>query len=267
MENKNKNKMHPEIVKTSKLRFLIREFIGLYRYFKARVRYSTHDHPVFISDKSKLAIKQKKNESFKSFFMRVEDIRYDKKKRISKNVKSSSKYFATAVQLIPFLISKCGLRSNIKVLDYGSGGLRCGFGLLDYLDQSCYSCADITGDFITDALKNSFLLSELYRSKKGKFYEIDKDKIPETYFDLVISSYVVHHIPKEELETFFKSVKIYLKYEGLFYFDFLPCTNYLKLNSITFTYPYRIILNTLKNIGFEIVATYGASIIARKIIN
>lgn len=263
----NKNKMRPKIVKTSKLRFLIREIIGLYRYFKARLRYSSHEHPVFISDKSKLAVKQEKNESFKSFFMRVEDIRYDKGKRISKNVKSSSIYFASALEFIPFLISKCGLKSNNKVLDYGSGGLRCGFGLLDYLDQSCYSCADITDDFIKDALKNSFLLSELYRTKKGTFYEIDKDKIPESYFDLIISSYVIHHIPKEELETFLKSVKIYLKNNGLFYFDFLPCTNYFKLNSITFTYPYRIILSTLKKVGFEIVATYGASIIVRKVIN
>ena len=56
-----------------------------------------------------------------------------------------------------------------KVLDYGSGGLRCGFGLLDFLDESSYSCADITRQFISEALDNSYLLST-FSNLKGKFY-------------------------------------------------------------------------------------------------
>ena len=121
---------------TSRFRLFIREIIGLYRFFKAKKKYLSINHPVYLSDHSKSSIKQNENESFDSFFMRVEKIRDLNKNKISKNVQSSLTYFSTASELIPFLISKCNLKTTNKVLDYGSGGLRCGFGLLDFLNTS-----------------------------------------------------------------------------------------------------------------------------------
>ena len=79
--------------------------------------------------------------------MRIEKLRNNSSKRIAKNVNSSATYFLTASEFIPFLVDNCNLKSDFKVLDYGSGGLRCGFGLLDFLDQSSYACADISENF------------------------------------------------------------------------------------------------------------------------
>ena len=252
--------------KTSKLRLFIREIIGIYRFIKAKVIYKAKDHPVQKSDFSESKITKKENESFSSFFMRVENVRYENKKRVSKNVASSLTFFSTASQLIPVLTSNCNLIPSSKVLDYGSGGLRCGFGLLDFLDESSYSCADITSQFINEALENSYLLAELFKIKKGKFYEIGQDNIPLDFYDLIISTYVVAHIPKDDLLKYFMKINKYLNKNGFFYFDFWPTPFIsLEINSTSFTYPYRLILKILKNSNFKVVATNGYAIIAQKL--
>ena len=65
------------IAKTFKLRLFIREIIGIYRFIKGKLYYKASDHPVFKSDFSKSKIEKNENESFESFFMRVENIRYE----------------------------------------------------------------------------------------------------------------------------------------------------------------------------------------------
>ena len=200
--------------------------------------------------------------------MRVENVRYENKKRVSKNVASSLTFFSTAAKLIPVLTSNCNLMPSSKVLDYGSGGLRCGFGLLDFLDESSYSCADITRQFISEALDNSYLLAQLFKFKKGKFYEIGIDMIPLDFYDLIISTYVVAHIPKDDLPKYFMTINKYLNKNGYFYFDFWPTPFIsLEINTTSFTYPYRLILKVLKNSGFKVVGTYGYAIIAQKLDN
>ncbi len=246
------------------LRFFIREFIGIYRYFKALRLYSYHYHPVYKSDYSKSLVKRRKKESFSSFFMRVEDFR-NTNKRISKNVASSLSYFSTAAEFIPFLILNCSLKKSSKVLDYGSGGLRCGFGLLDFLENGSYSCADISYKFFKEAINNYDLLKYLFDSKRGSFFNIGKDKIPNNFYDIVISVYVLCHIPKEEIPNYFKAINSYLKIGGIFYFDFLPAPFYLVQNTTTFAYSYRTIIRNLNNYGFIIQKTKGSSIIAKKI--
>ncbi len=253
--------------KTSKLRLFLRELIGFYRYFKAKMKYRSQYHPVYKSDNPKTGLKQNHNEPFDDFFMRVEKKRNTTSEKVSKNVRSSLTYFSSAITLLPFLISKCNLKAKSKVLDYGSGGLRCGFGLLDYLDNNCYSCADITSDFFHEALKNSFLLSKIFKYKSGTFYKINQDKIPSDYYDIVISTYVVPHIPRENLFLYFKSINNYLKNNGLFYFDFLPAPFYLSQNSITFTYSYKLIFKILVKSNFKIISTYGSSIVAQKFLH
>ena len=250
-----------------KIRFFIRELIGLYRLIKAKIDYKSKNSPVYYSDYSKNSIKRFKDESFESFFMRIEEIRNNNSDEsiISKNVSSSLKYFSTAAELIPFLKNTCNLKKNTKVLDYGSGGLRCGFGLLDYLEAESYSCADITDNFFNEAISNSFLLATLFDKKKGVFYIIDKDDIPKRYYDLVISTYVVPHIPEIKLSEYFCNIEKYLNNEGIFYFDFMSSPICLKQNLTTFTYPYRLIAKKLNDSGFRILNTYGSSIVAKKI--
>ena len=250
-----------------KIRLSIREFIGLYRFIKAKIVYKLRKSPVYYSDYSKDSPKRLKAESFNSFFMRVEEIRNKKsgKSRISKNVDSSLKYFSTATELIPFLKKTCNLNKDFKVLDYGSGGLRCGFGLLDFLEPKSYSCADISDSFLKEALENSFLLAKLFEHKGGVFYKIDDDQIPKRYYDLIISTYVVPHVEKNELSNYFNSVEKSLKNEGVFYFDFMPTPISLRQNLTTFTYPYSLIINKLNKSGMKVIKTYGSSIIAKKI--
>ena len=247
-----------------KIRVTIREFIGLYRWLKSQRIYNSKTHPVYLSDRSIDSPKRLRNESFESFFMKIEEIRNYKAKRISKNVPSSLTYFSTASIFIPFLIKKCGLKKNYKVLDYGSGGLRCGFGLLEFLEPESYSCADISKAFLLEARRNSYLLNTLFDFKQGKFYEINNDKIPEDFYDLIISTYVVPHIPKNKLFDYFSSIKKYLNKEGVFYFDFMPTTICLTQNVTTFTYPYRIIINEMNHAGLELIKTYGSAIVAKR---
>ncbi len=251
--------------KTSRLRLLIRELIGLYRYLKAQKVYRSKNSPVYLSDHSPVSKDQLDDESFEDFFMRIEDIRNNSSERISKNVTSSLTYFSTASKFIPFLQKTCKLNRNSKVLDYGSGGLRCGFGLLDFLDTSSYSCADISESFLIEAKNNSMLLSTLYDKKRGSFFKIGVDPIPDGHFDLIISTYVVPHIPKYKLQEYFSSIKKYLKNDGIFYFDFMPTPICLKQNLTTFTYPYRLIINKLNSSGMKIVKTSGSAIFAKKI--
>ena len=256
--------MFIETPKYSSLRLIIRELIGLYRYFKAQIIYRSKNHPVYLSDFSLNSPKKKNDQDFESFFMEIEDVRNKSSKRISKNVTSSLTYFSTAIKFIPHLENNCYLKRDFKVLDYGSGGLRCGFGLLDFLNISSYSCADITDSFLMEAKKNSFLLSQLYENKRGKFFKIGSDKIPNNYYDLVISTYVVPHIPKDKLSDYFISIEKYLKKDGFFYFDFMPSPICLKQNVTTFTYPYRLIINKLNSSGMKIVKTSGSGIFAKK---
>ena len=70
--------------KTSKLRLFIREIIGIYRFIKAKVIYKAKDHPVQKSDFSESKITKKENESFSSFFMRVENAGMKTKKESQK---------------------------------------------------------------------------------------------------------------------------------------------------------------------------------------
>ena len=249
---------------TFSLRLIIRELIGLYRYLKSQINYRSKNHPVYLSDFSKNSFKDANDQTFESFFMQVEEIRNKSSNRVSKNVISSLTYFSNASTFIPFLKNNCYLKTDFKVLDYGSGGLRCGFGLLDFLNISSYSCADITDSFLMEAKKNSFLLSQLFEYKKGKFFKIGSDKIPNDYYDLVISNYVVPHIPKDKLLDYFISIENYLKQDGVFYFDFMPTPFCLKQNLTTFTYPYRLIINKLNSSGMKIVKTCGSGIIAKK---
>ena len=251
-----------------KIRFFLRELIGLYRLIKAKIVYQSQNSPVYHSDYSNNKPIRNKDESFESFFMRVEEVRNNNSlnARISKNVDSSLKYFSTAAALIPFLKKKCDLKKDFKVLDYGSGGLRCGFGLLDFLEPESYSCADISDVFLKEALNNSFLLANLFEHKKGVFYEIDNNDIPKRYYDLIISTYVVPHIVKDQLSNYFNAIENYLKNDGIFYFDFMPSPFCLKQNLTTFTYPYRLIIDELNKSGMKIIKTYGSSIIAKKII-
>ena len=249
-----------------KIRFFIREVIGLYRFIKGKIVYISQKGTVYYSDYSQNKLKRFRNESFKSFFMRIEEIRNNNSEeiRISKNVNSSLKYFSTAAEFIPFLKKTCNLKKDSKVLDYGSGGLRCGFGLLDFLEPESYSCADISDVFFREALNNYFLLDKLFEQKKGIFYTIDKNDIPKEYYDLIISTYVVPHIPKMELSEYFINIGKYLKNEGIFYFDFMPTPISLRQNLTTFTYPYRFIIKKLNDSGLKIVKTYGSSILAKK---
>ena len=106
-------------LKNFNLRFFLRELIGLYRYLKAKKVYSLKNHPVNISDNSPNS-RQLNNESFESFFMRIEKLRNYSSNRIAKNVDSSITYFMTASKFIPFLINTCKLKKDFKVLDYGS---------------------------------------------------------------------------------------------------------------------------------------------------
>ena len=251
----------------TKLKFKVRELIGLYRYLKSKKSYKLVNNAVFNSDLSENSVKLKKNESFQSFFLRVEDARNINFHRVAKNVKSSLVYFSSATKLIPFLVQYCDLKKSNKVLDYGSGGLRCGFGLLDFLETSSYSCADISERFLNEAQDNSDLLSYLFKNKKGNFYKIGDDNIPLDYYDLVISIYVISHIPKGELEDYFKTINKFLKLGGRFYFDFIPSPIHLIQNSVTFTYPYRTILKYLEKYGFKIENTLGFGIIATKILS
>lgn len=258
-----------ELLKRIKIKFIfkVREIIGFFRYLKSKKSYKSSNNQVFCSDFSENSLTIKKDESFKSFFLRVEKARGIKSNRVAKNVKSSLVYFSNAAKFIPFLIKYCNLKNTHKVLDYGSGGLRCGFGLLEFLETSSYSCADITDKFLKEAKLNSDLLNYLYINKKGNFYQIGNDTIPNNYYDLVISIYVVCHIPKKELEDYFSSINKFLKIGGKFYFDFIPAPFHLIQNSITYTYPYRIILKNLERFGFKIENTIGFGIIAIKISN
>ena len=247
-------------------RFLIRELIGLYRLIKSKKVYKSKDNSVYYSDYSKDSPKQLKGETFKSYFMRIEEIRktHTSSKRISKNVSSSITYFDTASKFIPFLQKKCNLKTDSKVLDYGSGGLRCGFGLLDFLDSNSYSCADISESFLIEAKTNSKLLDYLFEHKEGVFYKIGKDQIPNQFYDLIISTYVVPHIPKDKLYEYFNSIREFLKKDGLFYFDFMPTPFCFTQNVTTFTYPYRSIIKVMNMAGLKLIKTYGSAIIAKK---
>ena len=251
-------------LRTFNPRFFIRELIGLYRYIKAKKVYSLKNHPVNISDNSPTSMNLNK-ESFESFFMRIEKLRNNSSNRIAKNVNSSTTYFLTASEFIPFLVDNCNLKSDFKVLDYGSGGLRCGFGLLDFLDPSSYACADISENFLLDAKNNSFLLSKLFEYKKGTFFKIGEERIPSNYYDLIISTYVVPHIPKYKLSNYFSSIKQYLKNDGIFYFDFMPSPICLTQNLTTFTYPYSLIIEELNAVGLKIIKTIGSGVFVKKI--
>ena len=251
-------------LKNFNLRFFLRELIGLYRYLKAKKVYSLKNHPVNISDNSPNS-RQLNNESFESFFMRIEKLRNYSSNRIAKNVDSSITYFITASKFIPFLINTCKLKKDFKVLDYGSGGLRCGFGLIDFLDESSYACADISERFLFEAKNNSFLLSQLFEYKKANFFKIGEDKIPLRYYDLIISTYVVPHIPKYKLNDYFSSINKYLKDDGIFYFDFMPSPVCLMQNLTTFTYPYNLITDELNQAGLKIIKTAGSGVFVKKI--
>ena len=73
--------------------------------------------------------------------------------------------------------------------------------IIDFLDESSYACADISERFLSEAKNNSFLLSQLFEYKKANFFKIGEDKIPLKYYDLIISTYVVPHIPKNKLNA------------------------------------------------------------------
>ena len=91
--------------------------------------------------------------------------------------------------------------------------------------------------------------------------------IPLDFYDLIISTYVVAHIPKDDLPKYFMTINKYLNKNGFFYFDFWP-TPFISLEiNTTSTYPYRLILKVLKIQVSKVVGTYGYAIIAKKLDN
>lgn len=244
------------------LRRLLREILGTKRYIKSRYNYRQSSHPVFSSDiNPATAISRNPGESFSSFFLRVETSRKTTTHALSKNVQNSLSFYKAALYLIPLLEKHCNLSTKSRVLDYGSGGLRNGYGLLEYLDADCYSCADITTEFLDLALKNSPVLDHLSTAKGLTFYNLHSDPIPANYFDIVVSTYVLPHIPPEQLDSYFSDISSSLSGNGLAYLDFIPALKLLKLNSTTYLYPYRYILPILKKHDLKIVGEYGFSLI------
>ena len=91
-----------------------------------------------------------------------------------------------------------------------------------------------------------------------------RTKIPLKYYDLIISTYVVPHIPKYKLNDYFSSINKYLKDDGIFYFDFMPSPLCLMQNLTTFTYPYSLIINELNQAGLKIIKTTGSGVFVKK---
>ena len=245
---------------------LLREIKGLSYLYKNIVdNLFNKKSKVYKSDYSEKKINRLKDETFSEFFMRVERIRYEDilDKRISKNVKNIEQARSGSEWWILKMEEYCQLTNNSYVLDFGCGGLRLGYGLINYLDDNHYTGLDITSEFYTEAIDKMPDISSLLKKSPNLGLTSDsKDLYPLN--DIAISTMVVSHIQKKDLNIFFQNINNRIKKSGYLIFDFVHFIFNMRLNNTSFAYQYKIIERALMNAGFKPLQLFGWAIVAVK---
>ena len=253
----------------SRLSFLYkfpREIKGFFCLIRHRIKsYFDKKSNVHKSDFSENKLIQEKDESFNDFFMRVEKVRYAhlKDTRISKNVQTIDQAISGSNWWISKMEKYCEMSKSSFVLDFGCGGLRLGSGLINYLDKKHYTGLDIKDEFYKEAISKMPNIENLL--KKSPYFGLTSDfgnSFPLN--DIAVSTLVVAHVPKNELNFFFKNINKRLKKSGYLIFDFVPCIFNIKLNSTSFAYQYKVIERALFESGFVPYKFFGWAIVAKK---
>ncbi|MFX0075492.1 MAG: class I SAM-dependent methyltransferase [Candidatus Hermodarchaeota archaeon] len=112
------------------------------------------------------------------------------------------------------LLKALKLNGNESVLDFGSGAGILAKKIINELSkEGKLTCLDLSEAFLRRVRKK-------LRDHKNVDYllgDIRKLNIPSNTFDIITISWVIHHLPKEELSEFIQTIVNTLKKEGKVY--------------------------------------------------
>ncbi len=116
-----------------------------------------------------------------------------------------------------------------KCLDYGCGSLRLGRHMIEFLDPGNYYGLDITADFFSEGLKT--LDKKMLETKKPFLDVINEDtlkQLEDVDLDVIVSTNVLMHVPKQELNGYFANIIRLMDKNTNAYITFKDHTEYIQ---------------------------------------
>lgn len=151
---------------------------------------------------------------------------------------------------LKFLISS-GMKNTSKVLDYGCGSLRVGRKLIEYLDSNKYYAFDITDRYYLAGLAG--INPELIKEKNPQFFVISDEsirKVSEQHrFQFIISTGVLIHIPKDELNEYFVKIISFMNEQTKAYIYFQEGGKYFQTGPITWEHSTDYLQDLVEQLG------------------
>ena len=136
-----------------------------------------------------------------------------------------------------------GLQPVHRVLDIGSGNLRAGWRLIQYLNPGNYYGVDISPEILLAALRQ---LSDRQLQHKSPYLVLVNDLrfefLPDESFDVIHAHSVFTHSPVDVIDQCFASVTRILKPDGFFDFTYLKGERMSYLDE-DFSYPTQMLVD------------------------
>lgn len=166
---------------------------------------------------------------------------------------------------LQFLIDN-GLSSSSKVVDYGCGSLRVGRKLIEYLESNHYFGFDITDRYFLDGLAG--IEPELIKDKNPQFFIISVETLREVgarnSIDIIVSTGVLIHVPKNELRMFFERIISLMDEQTKAYIYFQEAGRYIQTGPVTWLHSAGDLRDLVEELGCKCRFTQDKGFLAMR---